>query len=75
MVATLTEPDAPEVGDLREDTLSGARKLKNRMATGFMVVAFLVAAVPLLFVVATVISHGVGVIPDRDASCRPRGSR
>ncbi len=48
--------------DVRVTTIKGARFVRNRIATGSMVLAFLVAAIPLLFVIGNVIAKGGGVV-------------
>jgi phosphate transport system permease protein len=42
--------------------MSPRRRLKNRLASGYMIIAFLIAAIPLLFIVVTVLSKGASVI-------------
>jgi phosphate transport system permease protein len=48
--------------DVRISTIRGARFVRNRIATATMVLAFLVAMVPLLFVAGNVLAKGSGVI-------------
>lgn len=48
--------------DIRESVIAPSRRLKNAAATMAMVLAFLVAVIPLAFVVVNVISKGIGVI-------------
>ena len=48
--------------DVRVATVTGRRLRRNRVATVAMVLAFFVAAVPLLYVSFTVVSKGAGVI-------------
>jgi phosphate transport system permease protein len=62
MVATTLPPRLEPSHDLRQSVMSRSRRTKNAVATIFMVLAFLVATVPLLFVAGTVISKGAGVI-------------
>jgi phosphate transport system permease protein len=58
-MAAVTNPGTGEV-DLREP--SGWRRTKNQVMTVLMWAAFLLVLVPLVFVLVTVISKGVGVI-------------
>ncbi|MEY2571366.1 MAG: phosphate transport system permease protein, partial [Acidimicrobiaceae bacterium] len=46
----------------RESILARPRRVRNGLATAFMYLAFLIAAVPLLFLVVTVVTKGAGVI-------------
>lgn len=67
MTATLSRPEAagappPPPSDVRAPTLSPSRLRRNRMATVAMVLAFLVATVPLLYVSVTVIAKGASVV-------------
>lgn len=72
MTSTLVPPSPatgagpPSVTDVPHDvrvaTISGRRKRRNQLATVAMVLAFVVAAVPLLYVSFTVVNKGVGVI-------------
>jgi len=48
--------------DLKGSAMSAGRRWKNRLATVFMVAAFLTATIPLVFVLAVVISKGLSVI-------------
>ncbi len=48
--------------DVRVSTIKGARFVRNRVATATMVLAFLVAAIPLLFVIGNVVAKGGGVV-------------
>ncbi len=59
MTATL---DAADLFDLTHARMSRGRRLRNRAATMFMFTAFAVAALPLAFVVWSVVSKGAGVI-------------
>ncbi|MGI8664003.1 MAG: phosphate ABC transporter permease PstA [Acidimicrobiales bacterium] len=63
MTATLLDarPPAHDL-DLREAATSRGRRLRDKAATGLMVVAFLVAFLPLLFILWTVVSKGISVI-------------
>ena len=60
MAATLPIP--PDLLDLTQARLSRGRRIRNRAATIFMFVAFAVAALPLAFVIFSVVSKGAGVI-------------
>ena len=51
----------PEV-DVRVSTLTRGRRVRNRVATMLMVLAFLLAVVPLGFVIANVASEGLKVM-------------
>lgn len=67
MTATLTRPDAagsppPPPSDVRARTVSPKRRRRDRMATVGMVLAFLVATAPLLYVSVTVITKGASVV-------------
>jgi phosphate transport system permease protein len=57
MMAVATEP--PQV-DLQEP--AGWRRTKNRLATAFMVLAFVIVIIPLGFVLYTVISKGASIV-------------
>jgi phosphate transport system permease protein len=60
-MAVTAEPQAePQKVDLREPP--SWRRTKNRIATGLMVLAFVLTIVPLGFVFATVIAKGASVI-------------
>jgi phosphate transport system permease protein len=56
-MAVTTGPPRP---DLREP--AGWRRTKNRIATTAMVLAFVLAVIPLVFVLYTVIARGISVI-------------
>jgi phosphate transport system permease protein len=63
MTATLEREPAPAPEfELKTGTLSSSRRWRNRLATTFMIGAFLIAAIPLFFVIVTVISKGIEVI-------------
>ncbi len=69
MTSTMLEPPASASvnalsvpTDVRVATITGKRLRRNRMATAAMVLAFVVAAVPLLYVSFTVVNKGAGVI-------------
>jgi phosphate transport system permease protein len=55
MVTTTGEPL-----NLRE--AKGWRRTKNRIATVLMVIAFVLAVIPLVFVLITVVARGIGII-------------
>jgi phosphate transport system permease protein len=59
MTATLTPAD---LVDLTQARMSRRRRLPNRSATVFMFAAFAIAALPLAFVVWSVVSKGAGAI-------------
>jgi phosphate transport system permease protein len=66
---TTTTPDATSISDrlkvptdVRVSTIKGARFVRNRVATIAMVVAFLLATVPLVFVIGNVIAKGGSVV-------------
>lgn len=68
MTAT-TIPDETSVADrlrvprdVRVSTIKGGRFVRNRLATWAMVVAFLLATLPLMFVVFNVVAKGGGVV-------------
>ena len=46
--------------NLRE--AKGWRRTKNRIATVLMVIAFVLAVIPLVFVLITVVARGIGII-------------
>jgi phosphate transport system permease protein len=48
--------------DLKDSAMSAGRRWRNRLATTVMVASFLTAAIPLVFVMVTVISKGLSVI-------------
>ncbi|MFN8018171.1 MAG: phosphate ABC transporter permease PstA [Acidimicrobiales bacterium] len=48
--------------DVRVTTVRGARLARNRIATGAMIGAFLLAAVPLVIVVGSVLVKGISVV-------------
>jgi len=48
--------------DLKGSAMSAGRRWRNGLATAFMVGAFVTAAIPLVFVLAIVISKGLSVI-------------
>ncbi len=52
----------PPAPDLRVPTLTPARRRRNAVATAAMVLAFVVASIPLLYVSVTVVNKGAGVI-------------
>ena len=56
--ATMTDSPAPAAFA----RISGARRLKNGVATGFMVGSFVVALVPLVWLLWTVIGKGLHVV-------------
>lgn len=62
----MTALDSPQASDAEFDvlvsTLSRGRRLKNRLATILMVVAFLIAAIPLFAVMFVVMQKGISVI-------------
>jgi len=62
----MTALDSPRATDAEFDvlvsTLSRGRRLKNRLATILMVVAFLIAAIPLFAVMFVVVQKGISVI-------------
>ena len=62
----MTALDSPQASDAEFDvlvsTLSRGRRLKNRLATILMVVAFLIAAIPLFAVMFVVVQKGISVI-------------
>ena len=63
MTATLERSDPPPpMFDLKASTMSGGRRWRNRLATGFMIFSFLVAAIPLAFVIVNVVTKGIAVI-------------
>jgi len=61
---TTIEQDRPPIPEvlLKGSALSAGRRWRNRLATVFMITSFFVAAVPLGFVLWTVISKGFSVI-------------
>jgi phosphate transport system permease protein len=60
-MAVAAQPQAgPEKADLREPP--SWRRTKNQIVTWLMVLAFVVAMVPLVFVLITVIAKGIGII-------------
>jgi phosphate transport system permease protein len=67
MTATLTSPPTtpgPD-HDIRTSSMSASRRIRNGLASAFMVGAFLIALVPLAMVAWTVISKGAKVVgPD-----------
>ena len=56
----VAQPTSSQAPDLREP--AGWRRTKNNMMTTLMWVAFVVTLVPLVFVIYTVISKGIGAI-------------
>ena len=62
----MTALDSPQASDAEFDvlvsTLSRGRRLKNRLATILMVLAFLIAAIPLFAVMFVVVQKGISVI-------------
>src|SRR4051794_13725401 len=62
----MTALDHPQASDAEFDvlvsTLSRRRRLKNRLATTLMVLAFLIAAIPLFAVMFVVVQKGISVI-------------
>jgi phosphate transport system permease protein len=62
MAATLSPANEDVVSALTSGGLSARRRIKNLLASGFMVVAVLVAAIPLVHVIATVVGKGGGAI-------------
>jgi phosphate transport system permease protein len=63
MTTTLEREPAPKPQiDLKGPHLSAGRRLRNRLATVFMIGSLLVAAIPLAFVVIVVVSKGISVI-------------
>jgi phosphate transport system permease protein len=62
MVATALPPRLDPSFDLRQSRMSRSRRTRNAFATTFMIGAFLIATVPLLFLAGTVISKGAGAI-------------
>ena len=66
MTATIDAPTddelPPPAPDIRVVTLTKGRRRKNRIATYGMIGAFVIAAIPLLFVVFTVVKNGAAVI-------------
>src|SRR5581483_2503941 len=56
-MSTLTATEAPLFA-----RVSGSRKVKNGLATGFVVGSFLVALVPLVWLLWTVIGKGIHVV-------------
>ena len=68
-------PDLPSAEQIRHE-LSGAnlgrsRRVRNRLATIAMVLAFLVAAVPLVVMGVNVFSQGIAVVTDVDWWTQP----
>jgi phosphate transport system permease protein len=62
-VTTLDTSSQPDTEfDLLVSTLSRGRRLKNRLATTLMVLAFLIAAIPLFAVMFVVVQKGISVI-------------
>jgi phosphate transport system permease protein len=66
---TATETPRPKVderlivpSDVRISTIKGARFRRNRVATVGMVAAFVLAAIPLLFVIGNVVVKGLPVV-------------
>ncbi|MBX3285075.1 MAG: hypothetical protein KF703_07005, partial [Actinobacteria bacterium] len=68
-------PEAPEVAaepsvaerlqvpsDVRIATVKGRRFVRNRITTVAMVLAFVVATIPLVFVIGNVVKEGAGVV-------------
>ncbi|HEY2812572.1 MAG TPA: phosphate ABC transporter permease PstA [Acidimicrobiales bacterium] len=63
MTTTLEREQAPfPEFDLKAGRLAAGRKWRNRFATVFMIGAFFVAAIPLFFVLLTVVTKGLSVI-------------
>jgi len=64
MTATLTaEPDATQPDyDIRTSTMSLGRRLRNGLASVFMVGTFIVATIPLAMVSWTVLSKGLSMV-------------
>ena len=62
MTAVLERPEMSPGDEIRRGVLSRKRRLTDRAATACMYLAFLIAAVPLAFVIGTVVSKGIGVI-------------
>jgi|SRR5947207_6323487 len=63
MTTTLERQPSPiPEFDLKGSVMSAGRRWRNRFATIFMIGAFLVAAIPLAFVLWTVVSKGLSVI-------------
>ncbi|MDF2975320.1 MAG: hypothetical protein K0S40_48 [Actinomycetospora sp.] len=67
-MATTTGLDAPErpAGGPTFQPLSTGRKVKDRLATVLVVLAFLIAVVPLVWVLVTVVGRGIGAILSAD---------
>ena len=63
-MATLTAPPgaAPPPSTLRSREGTGRRRFKSALATVLIVLTFVVALVPLVLVVAYIVSKGIGVI-------------
>jgi phosphate transport system permease protein len=55
-------PSLPPELDLKGSALSAKRRWRNRLATVFMIGSFLVAAIPLAWVLVVVVSKGISVI-------------
>jgi phosphate transport system permease protein len=62
MTAVLERPELSPGDQIRHGVLSRRRRLTDRAATAAMYLAFFIAAVPLAFVIGTVVSKGIGVI-------------
>lgn len=61
-MSVVSPPAAPAAPDLRRSALSLRRRLVDRFATGLMLVALLLAVIPLGLVCYTVIVKGSGVL-------------
>lgn len=61
----LDSPDRPAAGPTFQ-ALSTGRKIKNNLATVLVVLAFLIAVVPLVWVLVTVVGRGIGAILSAD---------
>jgi len=61
-VIDLTTASPTPAVDVRVSTLSRSRRVRNRVATGAMVLAFLLAIVPLGFVIFNVAQKGLTVV-------------
>ena len=66
----LDAPDRPAHGPTFQ-ALSTGRKIKDRLATVLVVLAFLIAVVPLVWVLVTVVGRGIGAILSPNRSRKP----
>ena len=65
MTSTLDAPDRPASTPAFQPVSTG-RKVRNNLATGLVGLAFLIAVIPLVWVLATVVVRGIGAVVSAD---------